>query len=76
MVSKCHNFQKHLVYTIRKSIVPEEFLKGSENFELKEKIWRQFLDSKKKTKTLIYIALGGIPHDTKENIKEIKRHGF
>lgn len=57
--STFHNFQKHLVTTIRAVIDPSQLGKDPETHHCEIKMWKIFMNSNKINKTLVTIVFGG-----------------
>ena len=58
--STFHNFQKHLVTTIRAVIDPSQLGKDPETRSCEVKMWKIFMNSNKINKTLVTIVFGGL----------------
>lgn len=58
--SSFHNFQKHLVTTIRSLVDSSKFGKDVETVQCEKKIWRVFMNSNKINKTLVTIVTGDL----------------
>lgn len=56
--SSFHNFQKHLVTTIRSIIDSSKFGKDTETAQCEKKIWKIFMNSNKINKTLVTVVVG------------------
>ena len=78
-VSCYHNFQKHLVLTLRNTIRLSSFEHSPESFKLENKLWKAFLKGKKANKTLIGLTLVSMDFAGKSELekkKMIKKYGF
>lgn len=71
--STFHNFQKHLVTTIRAVINPSQLGKDPETRPCEMKLWKIFMNSNKINKTLVTLALGGLGI---EQFNKIPGYGF
>lgn len=78
-ISCYHNFQKHLVLTLRNIVKLSSFEHSPESFELEQKLWRTFLKGKKTNKTLIGLTLVSMDFAGKSELEKkklVKRYGF
>ena len=71
--SSFHNFQKHLVTTIRCIIDSSRLAKDPETAQCEKKIWRIFMNSSKINKTLVTVVVGDLNLEAPTRISE---YGF
>ena len=68
--STFHNFQKHLVTTIRLLVNPSHFGQCPETQKCELALWKVFMNSVKINKTLVTLILGGLSFSEITNLKE------
>lgn len=74
--SSFHNFQKHLVTTLRHSIDLSDVKFDLETKGLESILWNFFLKCQKMTRTLIYLVFGGMNIECQRTKKIHRQYGL
>ena len=74
--SAFHNFQKHLVTTIRHSIKIAKLPDNPETRGIEKQLWSFFMKTNRMTRTLLYLVYGGLDLEVPKNKRILKQYGL
>lgn len=74
--SSFHNFQKHLVTTLRKCVSFGEMEVEDNSKGIEKLLWDFFMECPKMTRTLIYLVFGGLSLECSKVRKFNKKYGL